>query len=98
MIAESRGKKEDDDLRLSFFKIISQGTAYNSADRFKQIDFKLHFLPKAMNIVGTQLADLAAYPIARHVLQPGRASSTYDVVAKKFYRGKGLVRGLKVFP
>jgi hypothetical protein len=98
LIAESRGKKEDNDLRLSFFKVISQGTVYNSADRFKQIDFKLHFVPKAMNIVGTQLADLAAYPIARHVLQPGRASPAYDVVAKKLYRGKGLVRGLKVVP
>ena len=98
LIAESRGKKEDDDLKLSFFKIISQGTEYNSADRFKQIDFKLHFVPKAMNIVGTQLADLAAYPIARHVLQPNITNPSYDIVSKKFYRGKGWVRGLKVFP
>ncbi len=98
LIAESRGKKEDDDLRLSFFQVISQGTQYNSADRFKKIDFKLHFVPKAMNVVGTQLADLAAYPIARHVLQPSIVNPAYDIVAKKFYRGKGLVKGLKVFP
>jgi len=98
LIAESRGKKEDNDLRLSFFKIISQGTQYNSTERFKQIDFKLQFVPKAMNIVGTQLADLAAYPIARHVLHPDRANPAYDIVATKFYKGKGWVRGLKIFP
>lgn len=98
IIAESRGKKEDDDLKLSFFKIISQGTQYNTTDRFKKIDFKLQFVPKVMNIIGTQLADLAAYPVARHILHPDRPNQAYDVVSKKFYRGKGLVRGLKIFP
>lgn len=98
LIAESRGKKEDNDLELSFYKVISQGTQFNSAERFKSIDFKLKFVPKTMNVVGTQLADLAAYPIARHVLQPQRENPAYDIVATKFYRGKGLVRGLKIFP
>jgi len=98
LIAESRGKKEDNDLKLSFFKIISQGTEYNSAERFKKIDFKLKFVPKAMNIAGTQLADLAAYPIARHVLHPERQNLAYDIVSSKFYNGKGWVRGLKIFP
>ncbi len=96
LIAESRGKKEDNDLKLSFFKIISQGTEYNSAERFKKIDFKLKFVPKAMNVAGTQLADLAAYPIARHVLHPDRQNLAYDIVANKFYKGKGWVRGLKI--
>lgn len=98
IVAESRGKTEDRDLELSFLKIISEGTSYNAADRFKRINFKLHFVPKAMNTIGTQLADLAAYPIARHVLHPGKVNSSYDIVAKKFYKGKGLVYGLKIFP
>ena len=98
LVAESRGKKEDRDLELSFLKIISQGTGYNSADRFKRINFKLHFVPKTMNTIGTQLADLAAYPIARHIPHPGKASPAYEIVSKKFYKGKGWVRGLKVFP
>lgn len=98
LIAESRGKKEDNDLRLSFFKFISQGTQYNSAERFKQIDFKLKFVPKAMNITGTQLADLAAYPIARYVLDKDKPNLAYDIVSKKFYQGKGRVGGLKIFP
>ncbi len=98
IVAESRGKKEDNDLQLSFFKIISQGISYHSAERFKNIDFKLNFVPKAMNIIGTQLADLAAYPIARYVLNRKRQNLAYDIVSKKFYQGKGFVKGLKVFP
>lgn len=98
LIVESRGKKEDNDLTLSFFNIISQGTDYILVDRFKQIEMKLKFVPKAMNIVGTQLADLAAYPIARHVLYPDRPNQAYDIVAKKFYQGSGWVKGLKIFP
>lgn len=98
IIAESRGRKEDKDLELSFFKIISQGTKYNSTERFKQIDFKLRFVGKAMNTTGTQLADLAAYPIARHVLNPDKPNLAYDIVSKKFYKANGRVRGLKIFP
>lgn len=98
LIAESRGKKEDNDLELSFLKIISQGTEYNSADRFKQIDFKLKFVPKTMNAAGTQLADLAAYPIARYVLDKNKPNPAYDIISKKFYRGKGWIKGLKIFP
>ncbi|MFC1807942.1 DUF3800 domain-containing protein [Candidatus Omnitrophota bacterium] len=98
LIAESRGKKEDDELMLSFLRIANQGTNFITAERFKKIDFKLRFVPKAMNVIGTQLADLAAYPIARYVHNPKRANSAYNVLRKKFYKGKGRVYGLKIFP
>lgn len=98
LIAESRGKKEDNNLELSFFKIISQGTEYIDSTRFKQIDFKLKFISKKMNITGTQLADLVAYPIARFALNPNKTNLSYDVISRKFYRGKGQIKGLKIFP
>jgi hypothetical protein len=98
LIAESRGKKEDADLELSFLKIINQGTDFNSADRFRKIKFHLKFVPKTMNTTGTQLADLAVYPIARHVLFPDKPNMAYEIVVKKLYRGKGAIRGLKIFP
>ena len=41
LIAESRGKKEDDELMLSFLRIANQGTNYIPADRFKKVNFKL---------------------------------------------------------
>lgn len=98
LIAEARGKREDDELRLSFLNIVTYGTEFNSAERFKKIKFHLRFKPKAMNVVGTQLADLAAYPIARYVINPLKPLPAYEVVRKRFYIGPGLIRGLKVFP
>ena len=98
IVAESRGKREDNDLKLSFFRIISSGTNFNSAERFKKINFKLHFVPKSRNIIGTQLADLAAYPIARKVLKPKIDNLAYEIIKDKFYKGKGRINGLKVFP
>jgi hypothetical protein len=45
-----------------------------------------------------KLADLAAYPIARHVLDPKKANRAYEILEKKFYKGRGMIRGLKIFP
>ena len=98
LIAEARGKREDDELRLSFLNTVTYGTDFVSAERFRRITFQLRFKPKAMNVVGTQLADLAAYPIARYVINPDRPLPAYEVVRKRFYEGPGWVRGLKVFP
>ncbi|MBF0571706.1 MAG: DUF3800 domain-containing protein [Candidatus Omnitrophica bacterium] len=98
ILAESRGKREDDELMLCFLRTVSQGTDYIPAERFKRIEFRLRFVPKNMNIIGMQLADLAAYPIARHVLNPQSENLAYEVLKGKFYRGKGQVYGLKVFP
>jgi hypothetical protein len=98
IIAEKRGKREDRELFTSFQRVVTTGTQFIDGTRFRQIRFKLTFLPKVMNIIGTQMADLAAYPIARHVLDSSRPNPAYDVVQPKIYRGPGLVRGLKIFP
>lgn len=98
LIAEARGKREDDELRLCFLNIVTYGTDYIPAARFKKIGFHLHFKTKAMNVVGTQLADLAAYPIARYIINPAKPNPAYDIVKERYYIGPGWVRGLKVFP
>ena len=58
---------------------------------FKRIRFTLKFVPKARNVIGTQVADLAAYPIARRVLT-GTPGPAYEVIRPKF------ARRLKIFP
>lgn len=98
IIAEARGKREDDELRLSFLNTVTYGTEFVPAARFRKITFHLQFKPKAMNVVGTQLADLAAYPIARYVINPGKPLPAYEVVRKRFYVGPGWIHGLKIFP
>lgn len=87
IVAEKRGKNEDRQLHLAFQRVVTLGTAYVSAERFQKITFHLRFLPKSMNIVGTQMADLAAYPIARHVLDwtksnPAMTSSAQSCAAR----------------
>jgi hypothetical protein len=98
LFAEARGKREDKELEASFLKVVNYGTRYIVSDRFRRIQFSLRFIPKGRNVVGNQLADLVAYPIARHVLDPTKSNLAYDVISKKEYRGHGLIRGLKVFP
>jgi hypothetical protein len=94
IIAEKRGKKEDRDLHVAFQRIVTRGSGYINAQRFNAINFTLKFLPKAANVIGTQLADLAAYPIARRVrvLDLEKPNPAYDIVRKH------LCRQRKIFP
>lgn len=92
VIAERRGKNEDRQLYLAFQRIVTRGTDYVDGTRFSKVKFTMRFIPKSMNVVGTQLADLAAYPIARRVLDSTKPNLPYDIVKKK------LCRALKIFP
>ncbi len=98
IIAEARGRREDNSLELTFRRIIDEGTEYNPAARFKKINFNLTFKKKEANIIGTQLADLAAYPIARYISNPAKPNPAYDIVKTKLYKSGGVIKGLKVFP
>ena len=98
IVAEARGEKENNELRLSFLNTVTDGTLHVPVQRFRQIDFHLTFLKKNMNIVGTQLADLAAYPIARHVLNKDRLNLAYNSIEAKFYKEYSAGNGLMVFP
>lgn len=98
VVAESRGENEDRALRETFYRFVSAGNWYVTAERVKKITFKLLFRSKQLNIIGMQMADLAAYPIARHVIDPTKPNPAYDLLEDKFFRGTGYVRGLKVFP
>ena len=98
IVAEARGKREDRELERAFLKVVTYGNQYIPASRFKVIQFRLQFAPKAMNIIGTQLADLAGFPVAKWALDSKYSGSLKPVVWKRFYIGPGWIRGLKVFP
>ena len=98
LVAESRGKNEDDALRLSLYEMIREGTERISKEEFRKIEFILTFLPKSNNIVGTQIADLCGYPIGRHILNPEKENKPFEVIKSKML---GKVNGwecFKVFP
>jgi hypothetical protein len=97
VIAEARGVQEDDALRASFYRLMTQGTYYNKAERFQKLVCPISFRRKQDNICGIQLADLCAHPTARHLLKPDAVNQAFDVVKSHIYLS-GRISGLKVFP
>ena len=95
--AEARGKNEDNQLAAAFLRIMTEGTRYNSAERFRTLNCPLAFRRKSDNIAGMQIADLCAHPAARKLLQPAQPHQAFDVIDKHIYRRDG-VSGWKVFP
>jgi hypothetical protein len=95
--AEARGKNEDNELAAAFLRIMTEGTRYNSAQRFRALTCPQTFRRKADNIAGMQVADLCAHPAARHVLKPDQPNQAYEVIKPHIYQRAG-VSGWKVFP
>jgi len=95
--AETRGKKEDAELAKAFDRIMTEGTKYNAAKRFRMLSCPLNFRRKFDNIVGMQIADLCAYPFARKILHPEKENPAFQIIESRLYR-RGSVSGLKVFP
>lgn len=98
IVIEKRGKKEDKKLSEHFQRLMARGTGYVSAERLKNYSLSIHFKDKKENINGLQFADLAAYPIARHVIEPNRANPAFDLIMNKIYSKNGKRYGLKIYP
>ncbi len=95
---EKRGPKEDKKLSAHIETIRSNGTYYVNANRFRRRGSKPHFFAKKENISGLQIADLLAYPIARHIIDPERVNLSYELIESKIYTKNGKKYGLKIFP
>jgi hypothetical protein len=98
---EKRGKKEDDLLLAHYNSILDQGTYYVSHVRLHDVVLTLKFHNKKDNIIGLQLADLCAYPLARHLRDPKVPYIPFDIVKGKIYcdkKGNFRGYGLKLFP
>jgi len=101
IFAEQRGRKEDQMLLSYFNSIMDRGTYYLNPDRLRQKITGFHFHGKHDNIIGLQLADLCAYPMARHLLHPKESYIPFTIIEKKIYhnkKGKYMGWGLKLFP
>ena len=89
---EARGKKEDEDLELTFLRL-TQNENYQGR-------FDIKILPKISNCLGLQLADLVARPIGRHVMNPEQPNRAFDIIKNKIDSKNGKLEGygLKIFP
>lgn len=98
---ESRGKKEDQTLAKRYNELLYKGSGQVSSNRFiSKYNQEILFKKKRENDVGLQIADLCAYPIARHVLFPNEPYPPFNVVEPKIRRGKKGIEGygIKIFP
>ena len=101
IVIEKRGKKEDQQLLAHYNSIIDRGTFHVTSDRFKQRIENFSMIAKKDNNNGSQIADLCAYPAARHILNSEEPYIPFAIIKNKLYCSKdGKVDGygLKVFP
>ena len=94
VIFESRGKREDKELKLEFHRIVGNKAAPVYARvNFSHIKFIPLFMPKTANHIGLQIADLIARPIGLSVIRPKQPNRTHAIIKKKYTK-----KGFKVFP
>ena len=88
LIAESRGKTEDQQLELEFRRVLDPEYGWGMAQQFSftETPMQLRFVEKKINSAGLQIADLAAHPIGRHTLKPKQENRSFDIVSKKIFR------------
>lgn len=95
---ERRGVIQDRSLLNYYNRLRATGTKWVTAERLVSRLGNFHFMYKKDNVIGLQLADLCAYPITRHVLDPKAINPAYDIIRDKIYAYKGAVLGMKIIP
>ena len=98
IIAEKRGKKEDKNLYEYFISLLSKGTYWVTSERLKNYFDEFIFKGKKEDINCLQIADLVAYPVTRHILDPDEVNFSFEIIKGNLYYEGDRVRGLKVIP
>jgi hypothetical protein len=88
VMAESRGKEEDLQLKQAYRRVYESGSIYFSHDKYQKAltsrDIKVR--PKSANIAGLQLADVLAYPVKQALMvKRGIVPDPGDVFGKKLF-------------
>lgn len=97
-VVEMRGKKEDEKLRTFYMQLLDKGTYWVGSERLKLFAKSFTLLPKKANVVGLQVADLVAYPITRHILDPNEPNMAYDIIRNNIYTENLKQIGIKIIP
>ncbi|CAA7621629.1 DUF3800 domain-containing protein [Magnetospirillum sp. UT-4] len=95
-VFESRGRREDDDIRKWFTAVCGGNNMMK-----RPFPFSIEFAPKEANLAGLQVADLAAYPIAKYVETGNGERLDWLAVSTRIRRaptGELDRWGLKIFP
>lgn len=78
VMAESRGGKEDIQLKEAYKRLLGVGTYFRQPEFFRNVltSMEIKLKPKSANIAGLQIADLLAHPVKQEILlERGQISS-----------------------
>ena len=95
---ERRGKKEDKKLLNYYNGLRNRGTKWVTAERLQSRIGSFSFSHKRDNIIGLQIADLIAYPITRHILNPEQPNRSYEAIKHNIFADNGVLLGQKIIP
>lgn len=98
IVVERRGKKEDNKLLNYYNGLRNRGTKWVEPNRLRARISDFSFNNKKDNIIGLQVADLIAYPVTIHLLQPERYNPSYEAIKHNIFQDKGFLLGQKVIP
>ena len=101
VMIEGRGDKEDASLAKRYNEILYRGSGQVTSERLRRTyEEGLIVRKKRDNDCGLQLADLCAYPIARHIMNNSEPNPAFDVIKPKIQSGaRGYIGyGIKIFP
>ena len=89
IIAESRGKVEDRELKTEFTNIIEGRRNWsNRCIEYSSTPVELYCAPKGSNSSGVQLADLTARPIGLSCLRSGQSNRAFEIIKDKIWEVK----------
>ena len=103
IVFESRGRREDREISNVCKVKLETGFAFATSEQMCKIMTQApRFTSKNPPSAGLEIADLIAYPIARHVIDPDRPNPAFEVVRPKLYAPNGpssiAQYSLKIFP
>ena len=79
-------------------QLLEKGTYWVTTERLKKYAKSFALLPKKANVVGLQVADLVAYPITRHILDPNEPNMAYEIIKNNIYSENTKQIGIKLIP
>ncbi len=98
VVFEKRGKIEDRTLTQFYNGLRVTGTKWVTPERLCERIGAFTARSKKDNLIGLQIADLIAYPIARKVLSPESVNPAFDIIKPSIYSSNGVMLGFKVIP
>ena len=70
LVAEARGKREDEELQLAFLRVVNNGTYYIDGSRFRRIQFRLEFIFAAAGLASQVQVFIEFFPRDLLILYP----------------------------